>query len=115
MSCERCHDEFTVVRGDGDDEHPLCDPCAQELVVELREALKAERDATTVMWGCDVKALKDAGEELSKCWSDFASQEMYGEMLREGMSNESDACGPSDFDRWEEAHDKLRAALDGAS
>ena len=39
MECERCHDEFTVVRGDGDDEHPLCDSCAQEVVVELRKEL----------------------------------------------------------------------------
>lgn len=76
----------------------------------LREQIKAERESTAVMWGRDVHALKEAADIVLRCWSDFTSQEMYGEMLREGMANQGDECGSDDFDRWEEAHTKLREA-----
>lgn len=76
---------------------------AEAEVRRLRDELKAERDATAVMWGCDVSALKKSSDAVLKAWGDYTSQEMYGEMLRDGM----DAV---DFDNWEEAHDSLRAA-----
>jgi len=76
---------------------------AELRIVELRAELAQERESTAVMWGCDVSALKKATDVVLKAWSDFTSQEMYGEMLRDGM----DAV---DFDNWEEAHDELRKA-----
>lgn len=47
-------------------------------------------------------------EKLTKIWSDYSSQEMYGEHLRAGIEE-------IDFDAWTDAHDKARAALEKAA
>jgi hypothetical protein len=62
----------------------------------------------------EVDALRKAAEKILRLWNEFNSQEMYGEMLREGMSDpDDDQREMSHFEIWEEAHDELRNALKG--
>lgn len=49
-----------------------------------------------------MKTLAEICEELLDLWTTYTLQEMYGEHLR-GMG--------ADFDVWQHAHDRLRAAL----
>lgn len=52
----------------------------------------------------DVNGLINAAERVLDLWNEFNCQEMYGEMLRDGMDE------TADFERWEAAHDALREA-----
>lgn len=49
-----------------------------------------------------------AAKVLLAQWSDWTSQEMYGECLREGMHEE-------DFEAWDDAHRVLREAIEKKS
>lgn len=51
-----------------------------------------------------VNGLINAAERVLDLWNEFNCQEMYGEMLRDGMDE------TADFERWEAAHDALREA-----
>lgn len=76
-------------------------------IERLREELSTERLA----FSSQLTELREAAEACTQAWADYTSQEMYGEMLREGMGETESNGELSDFDRWEEAHDKLRAVL----
>lgn len=51
--------------------------------------------------------LREAAEAVEQMWCDYTSQEMYGDMLREGMAESE----PSDYELWDDAHAKLRDVL----
>jgi len=46
----------------------------------------------------------EALQELTRLWSDFSSQDMYGEHLREGLQE-------IDFDEWARAHSAANLIL----
>lgn len=48
--------------------------------------------------------LVEALENICRAWSDYTSQETYGEHLRAGLAKD-------DFSRWAEYHDMARAVL----
>lgn len=64
-----------------------------------RRLIASERDA---------HALRAALRRLLLCWSDFTSQEMYGEALRAMMD-------AADFGRWMNAHDAARVLSEAPS
>jgi hypothetical protein len=74
-----------------------------ELVVSKLEAAAAEQ-APLAMHAADVPELVERAQAVFALWRGLASQEMYGELLREGM----DRC---DFDVLEEAMGGLNEAL----
>jgi hypothetical protein len=71
----------------------------------LRQELAVMRSRTAwVFCVNERRAMREALERLLAIWSDFTSQEMYGEMLREGLHKE-------DWDAWSSAHHAARALL----
>ena len=138
----RCASPNKVVSYGQCSKFPDCIPPADAVVTQLRaenERLKAVVDAyerdnnANIQTIVDLKArlgepsslrlktsaelalteLHEAAEAVEQMWRDFTSQEMYGEMLRDGMdwSSENEPGDPSDYERWDDAHTKLRAVL----
>jgi hypothetical protein len=72
------------------------EPDSHLVVLELVTAVIELRNSHREM----LEALKT----LTRLWSDFSDQEMYGEHLRAGLE-------PEDFECWTDAHDTARAAI----
>lgn len=53
-----------------------------------------------------IERLEAALKGLLGCWDEFRSQEMYGEVLSDGMTI-------ADFQEWADRHSEARAALEG--
>ena len=93
-----------------------------DTAVELIKALQAElerrtqmtmeqaSEAVRLMRG-QLRELREAAEVVLQAWADMTDQEMYGEMLRDGMCEPRSDAGETDFDWWAEQHTKLRAVL----
>jgi hypothetical protein len=74
-----------------------------EQVIGKLEKVAAERPQLA-LHAADVPELVSKAQLVLALWREYASQEMYGEMLRDGM----DRC---DFDVLEEAMTSLRGSL----